>query len=629
MVANVIQTIRTLQTFKRPLAFSLTYFLKLWFFLYHRSIGGPCLCEPHFSGPRCEYQNGTVPVCDLPCQNGQCVLGPINQPFFHALWKDVVIDINNDGNNDLDQMHCLCSSGYDGPLCDIPREECGDGTDSGYCYFGSKCITIENQLDLLTAHQCDCDSANTSTEKFVGRFCEYKSEKFCDVDHTHFCVNGGKCNNTITEGVCSCPDGFGGPSCEYELAGTDQSETLSTKDVIEGSGFQQPNNNNITDSFPKGTQLQCNLNCVHGQCRIGKKNVSDYFGQVIEHTQHLYDDIAEERYMHCFCEESWTGPLCNVQMSTCGDISDFCLHGSECLTSGKQQGCNCTGAHTNVDATYFAGQHCEHPVNDVCTEDANSIHGIPLSFCVNGGICKNHVLAGQPHPGCHCAQGFIGPHCELRESAQIKHSDLPHSWNPVDSRGNESHDALHISTWTKTCIAVFGALSFGFLLAYLFVRHCRQQRQQKETSTDWLSKYRDHPIDGDETNIAPRRESGFDFTFSKSNIHDAESENESPSTYQSNRDLMASQVASIAIRSPATSPPSTSLAQDHNYIEELGGNSSQLSSDDNYTREFQSPRDGILKGNLYSKRMSSSEPQVYLGPPRDEDGHVLHNVEIL
>ena len=87
----------------------------------------------------------------------------------------------------------------------------------------------------------------------------------------------------------------------------------------------------------------------------------------------------------------------------CGVGEYLCAHGSKCVQEGSELLCDCDEANSEL-ATFYAGSHCEHPVNDICTEgmgapDAVRMNAMlpmtPMSFCVNGGRCKETIQPGQ------------------------------------------------------------------------------------------------------------------------------------------------------------------------------------------------------------------------------------------
>jgi len=102
--------------------------------------------------------------------------------------------------------------------------------------------------------------------------------------------------------------------------------------------------------------------------------------------------------------------------------------------------------------------------------------------------------------------------------------------------------------------------------------YLRRRRKRRNISNHlrFISNYRDEP-DRDQVNIAPRRSSYIEEPYSAEE-------------HSSSRDPMASHLA---------------------------------------------PKQTDVPFSAESTDSGESQPQVYIGPPRDEDGHELHNVEII
>ena len=121
-------------------------------------------------------------------------------------------------------------------------------------------------------------------------------------------------------------------------------------------------------------------------------------------------------------------------------------------------------------------------------------------------------------------------------------------------------------------MSVVAILAVGFFAGKAFVRRYRK-RKDIANSLRWADGlYRDEPGGGglNQVNIAPRRASYLDETYSVKE-------------HSSATDPMATHLA------PATPP---SVAEEDDVAD------------------------------------PEPEPQGYIGPPRDEDGHELHNVDI-
>jgi delta-like protein len=97
--------------------------------------GTQCDCSPGFEGPHCEFKKGSVPVCDLQCENsGECQLGLPKEPNdFHDLKN---LYLTNTSTTE-DAMHCICPPGFGGKLCTAQKDKCG----SEHCYHGGTCVS--------------------------------------------------------------------------------------------------------------------------------------------------------------------------------------------------------------------------------------------------------------------------------------------------------------------------------------------------------------------------------------------------------------------------------------------------------------------------------------------------------
>jgi hypothetical protein len=144
----------------------------------------PCDCNSVFRGPHCEFEVGSVPECDLECEEGgQCRLGlkKYEQGIYDKYWA------RHDNF-----MTCECPDGYFGNTCDVKGIKCGDT----HCFNDGKCIeTITKTGDKFFS--CDCAKSANEDESFGGLYCQSESTSFCtkgvDQNGQLFCTNGGTC----------------------------------------------------------------------------------------------------------------------------------------------------------------------------------------------------------------------------------------------------------------------------------------------------------------------------------------------------------------------------------------------------------------------------------------------------
>ncbi|KAL7567792.1 hypothetical protein ACA910_000544 [Epithemia clementina (nom. ined.)] len=530
------------------------------------AVGKSCICPDGYKGPHCEYEDDDVPDCTLSCQNGgHCILGTPSESDldqFSGFWNI------EEAANQLMQF-CRCQQGWYGQHCEIPSQPCGEDM----CFHGAKCT--ESSVNGQIMHHCDCRFSNQGSFSYAGRFCQYEATVYCDkgqgsnVNGHLFCVNNGTCQEDSYLG-CVCPDGYRGFSCEYFVA-----EDLTLEMV-----------GNATKAFDPLEDTTCTLTCNgRGTCRDGIKDVETETYGSAEHLSSL-TALASEQYEHCVCQSGWTGLNCEYEVTECAGGTQNCFHGGQCYTGGDEQKCDCSTANSSQLGTdNFAGDMCQHPATDICTETGSVVQYDPakgLSFCVNYGTCVKKVAAGEPHPGCNCDKTkWTGPHCEVKVAQAPAPVPVP---APVPAPIPSSADALTSNSDGKSGktpfeIAMIIVIIF-VLIPFIFftLRQCYRDRRKyvRENVDPYARRLRENSQDGyhDEThdnlNLAPRRASSM-------MNHD-----ETRHLTSSSRDPFASQ---LVIAAPLTHNP--------------------------YFGGF------------------DSGPQVDLGPPKDEDGNVLHSVEIL
>jgi hypothetical protein len=351
---------------------------------FDSSSGEPCVCDPAYFGDHCEYQRGSIPdlECDLECGNGKCVLGEMpteQQTEGSYLNYDPAV---------VDHMHCSCPDGYHGDNCDLEREPCGDNY---YCFHGGQCV--EREVDNYVVHHCDCMLASTKEADYAGRFCQFKATAYCTktpgLNGLLFCTNEGTCQEESHMG-CKCPKPFGGHSCEFVTSEFGNHTDSNTNG--DGDGNDKPESPLFVD--PAYVQ-KCDLNCKNeGVCRNGVKDLG-LSGDLSVHAPHLGGE-NHINYMHCVCSNKFTGLSCEEEVDVCSGGEHMCFHGSKCVKDEDDHSCDCSSADSDHSETgLFAGDSCEHPINDVCTVTRPG-PGQPLLFCVNGGTCKSYVALGHP-----------------------------------------------------------------------------------------------------------------------------------------------------------------------------------------------------------------------------------------
>ena len=100
----------------------------------------------------------------------------------------------NEGNS----FKCVCHDGYDGPNCEIDKDECkpNEPCKNGQC---------KNEIG---DYRCECETG------FDGKNCQININK-CESDP---CQHNGKCKDGLGKFMCECDGtGFEGDTCENPI----------------------------------------------------------------------------------------------------------------------------------------------------------------------------------------------------------------------------------------------------------------------------------------------------------------------------------------------------------------------------------------------------------------------------
>jgi len=393
---------------------------------YLASPDKPCNCGIRYDGPHCEFAMGTVPVCNLTCQNkGVCRLGIRT----YRLHEDAYLA--DFFTNNVNYQYCDCPSPYYGVECESKTEMCGLYD----CFNGGMCV-INRTMGNTTAN-CDCTTANSQGNQYGGRFCQYPSSDLCDKTLTEngqlFCVNNGTCPADGSYKNCTCPEGFHGATCE----------------------FRDTENNN--DKYQ-----DCHLKCNNGgQCRNGAKDTDflEKFGPSLAHINVSYN----ENFEHCVCPAGYIGLTCEYEVKTCKDKNTACFLGSHCVDEeGLPSTCDCEAGFNSINQ--MAGKYCQYQATSICTEDGRvDLSRNNFAFCVNHGKCKgNASIENGGHPGCICEAGWAGEHCEFLLSELVATAtQAPQAAPNTGSSSGSGARGFGIFLLTVGCIFAAGGIVYA------------------------------------------------------------------------------------------------------------------------------------------------------------------------
>lgn len=199
-----------------------------------KCVRGGCVCPKLYSGEFCESLSD--PCRGVRCPNGRCVDGVCLDPCYDKpCLNRATCYIKSDGTD----YFCQCLPKYTGKNCessivhpDLPTPDalcvaitCHNGgiCVSGRCqcppgFKGSRCETV---VDYCEGIQCQnggtCYSNDKTyvclcTSEYTGDKCETSKSQQADSCQGVVCYNHGSC----LYGICRCPVGFGGSSCETQ-----------------------------------------------------------------------------------------------------------------------------------------------------------------------------------------------------------------------------------------------------------------------------------------------------------------------------------------------------------------------------------------------------------------------------
>ncbi|XP_071959435.1 uncharacterized protein [Antedon mediterranea] len=350
---------------------------------------GQCICPPGLTGSDCSLDIDECPAdCAFSCNNTfgsyQCTC-PTG--FLLA----------DDGTNCVDEDECLTIG-----------QRCQDGclnTDGGFFCICPRGFQIAEDAFTCRAVDCDppcqngalcIDSACQCPQGFEGPSCEF--ERQCNSE----CMNGGQC----VKGVCECLTGYIGTFCEVRTC----------EPGCQNGGFCINGVCQCIYGFegPTCEQVVCSPKCQNGAtCTNGMCVCPEGFGGLACERKVCMEQCQNGgfcRYGECRCLPGFSGQYCQYK-----GCQPECLNGGTCF-EGR---CQCSTSFTGEACGQYVPPcipACQNGVcrnrQCVCDEGFTGIDcslvrpGVCIPPCQNEGLCQN----GQ----CVCQEGFEGPYCELQ-----------------------------------------------------------------------------------------------------------------------------------------------------------------------------------------------------------------------
>lgn len=217
----------------------------------------------------------------------------------------------------------------------VDVDECALGYD--LCADNATCL---NAAGLFPeSYNCSCDEGFTGDGKVCRPVC------------TAGCFHG----NCTEPGICTCQEGWSGPSCDRCDPAVDRCASNSTCKPVIGAGYHECacDVGFLALTNRSGCLPVCAPGCVHGRC---------------------------DRPGTCDCHPGWDGPNCTDCLQ---GQHDACAEEAVCFNQNGSLGCNCTDGYVGD------GTMCE----PVCEPGCG-----PKGRCVRPGVCE-------------CDQEFQGNTC--------------------------------------------------------------------------------------------------------------------------------------------------------------------------------------------------------------------------
>uniref|UniRef100_A0A8I3MG92 Protein crumbs homolog 1 n=1 Tax=Canis lupus familiaris TaxID=9615 RepID=A0A8I3MG92_CANLF len=247
----------------------------------------------------------------------------------------------------------------------------------------SPCLHGGNCEDIYSSYHCSCPLG------WSGTHCEFN----IDECFSNPCIHGN-CSDRVAAYHCRCEPGYTGVNCETDIDNCQNHQCANGATCIsDPSGYSCHCSGNFTGKFCRHTRLsstvcgneKTNLTCYNGG------NCSEFQGE-----------------LKCLCQPGFTGERCDEAADECASAP--CAHGGLCRGLGRGFQCVCPAA--------FAGERCEvHLADDLISDVFTTIGSVTTVLLL---ILFLAVVASVVASNKRATQGTYSPSRQEKEGSRVE-----------------------------------------------------------------------------------------------------------------------------------------------------------------------------------------------------------------